>query len=107
MFALCFTETAEVIRGTESIVGRPAIHDEFLARRQRRTEAGQQPRHVITNVLIEHESESSARVRSYYTLAVSDSDGCTVSTAGWYLDDFTLDGDVWRIARREMHSDQQ
>jgi ketosteroid isomerase-like protein len=108
LLAGCFTADAVVVvGGAIDSEGRDDIHRSFVGRRAARTEAGELPRHMTTNVLIEEEGEAAARVRSYFTLVVTKSGSveASVQITGWYLDDFVSEDGKWLIRRREMHVD--
>jgi hypothetical protein len=103
----CFVADAELASSLGGISGRAAIREFFEGRRQLRREAGEQSRHVTTNVLIEQETADSAVVRSYFTVTAvkAAADGVEVQISGWYLDEFVVDEDQWRIRRRTMEVD--
>jgi 3-phenylpropionate/cinnamic acid dioxygenase small subunit len=106
-YALVFAEDAELIAGPTTLSGRDAIVEMMSGRIAFRRGESQQTRHVITNILVEEETESRARVRAYFSLPVTTGgSSLAVERTGWYLSDFVRTGDGWRIARHEMHGDQ-
>jgi len=72
------------------IIGRDAILAAFQARPPRTT------RHVCSNIVIDVESETSARGESAMLLFT----GFGAPAVGSFLDRFVLTGDGWRFAER-------
>jgi len=106
-YALVFAEDAELVAGPTTLSGRAAIVEMMSGRIAFRRGESQQTRHVITNILVEEETESTARVRAYFSLPVTTGgSSLAVERTGWYLSDFARTGDGWRIVRHEMHGDQ-
>ena len=106
-YALVFAEDAELIAGETTLSGRDAIVEMMTGRIAFRRGEGQQTRHVITNILVEEETGSRARVRAYFSLPVTTGgSSVAVERTGWYLSDFARAPDGWRIVRHEMHGDQ-
>lgn len=103
--ANCFTEDADVVAGVGTVSGRAAIRDAYQARRDQRTEADEQTRHVVTNVVIDLLGEDRARARSYYTLIVSGPQGVGVGSCGTYEDELIRSGEGWLIAKRRAQGD--
>ena len=64
---------------------------------------GSIPWHVISNVYITDETETTATVRSWWTFFVQATDGSQrFAGAGWYDDRFKLEDGVWRIWKRRI-----
>jgi uncharacterized protein (TIGR02246 family) len=105
LLAGCFTEDAHVEAGVGTVSGRAAIRDAYQARRDDRTAAGEQTRHVVTNVVIELVDDDHARSRSYYTLIVTGAAGSKVGSAGTYTDELVRTGGRWLIAERRSRGD--
>lgn len=101
-----FSEDAELVTSRGNHRGRATLRDFYQARRDNRTAAGEQTRHVVTNLRIELESEDRARASSYYTLTVTGPDRTVVlGSVGTYDDELTRDGDGWLITRRHTQAD--
>jgi 3-phenylpropionate/cinnamic acid dioxygenase small subunit len=101
----CFTEDAEVSFGTGLQVGRAAVVQELARRRDKYRPEQQVPWHVISNVLIEDQSERQATVKSFFTFFVKPATGpAAFSSIGYYDDTFVYDGAAWRISRRRVMS---
>jgi hypothetical protein len=101
----CFATDAEVSFGTGPQVGRAAVVQELTRRRDRYRPENQTPWHVITNVLIEDESDRQATVKSFFTFFVKPRVGpVALSSIGYYDDTFIHDGETWRIHRRRVMS---
>jgi 3-phenylpropionate/cinnamic acid dioxygenase small subunit len=99
----CFADDAEVSFGTGVQVGRAAVVQELTRRRDRYRPENQIPWHVITNVLIEDQTEREAIVKSFFTFFVKPANGqATFSSIGYYDDTFAYDGGAWRISRRRV-----
>jgi 3-phenylpropionate/cinnamic acid dioxygenase small subunit len=106
----CFTDDAVVevsAPGVEPVRGKHAIRDFFLAARGGRAEAGQQPRHSISNVFVDSQDGGEATARAYMTLFVTHSDGTlTTELTGTYHDRLReVDGD-WRLVHRRIVFDR-
>lgn len=99
----CFTADAEVEfmdHGWKR--GRDEVAAEMRMRREKYAD-GSIPWHVISNVYITEESETSATVRSWYTFFVQAPDGeQRFAGVGWYDDRFALEDGVWRIRWRRV-----
>ena len=64
-------------------------------------------KHVITNILVERETDQEAEVVSYKNvIRVVDGKPTVVST-GWYRDTFVNDEGKWRIKARTLTNDAQ
>jgi uncharacterized protein (TIGR02246 family) len=103
--ANCFTHDAEVSSGAGDNAGRPAIRAAYQSRRDARREAGEQVRHLVTNVRVEFLDDEHARVQSYYALVATSAAGTGVRSHGTYEDEFVRAGGQWLIARRRARSD--
>jgi 3-phenylpropionate/cinnamic acid dioxygenase small subunit len=101
--AECFTTDAEVeFRDSGLKVGRDAVAAEMRRRREKYADGGI-PWHVISNIFITDETDSEAKVRSWYTFFVQSAEGeQRFSGVGWYDDVFGLEDGVWRIKRRRV-----
>ena len=100
----CFTDNGELVSHEGPTVGRPAIHQALAERRGDRGAEGQ-PRHLITNIEIELQSDAVASCRSYFVLLNVDAQGVAIAAAGVYFDQFAKDGGAWRISRRYVKVD--
>jgi hypothetical protein len=63
--AECFTDDGELEMGGNRWTGRDAIRSAYAESRTARSAAGQQPRHLITNVLVREQSETEAVATSW------------------------------------------
>ena len=100
--AACFTADAVLLDAT----GRDEIRERMAERRQARADAGELPRHVTANVLIEEETATSARVTSYFVLVVTEAGSApSIPVTGRYDDEFALEDGSWLIKRRHIHLD--
>ena len=64
-------------------------------------------KHVITNVLVERETDQEAEVVSYKNVVRVVDGKPTVVSTGWYRDTFVNDGGTWRIKARTLTNDAQ
>ena len=103
--AECFTTDAQCdFRDSGLKVGRAAVAAEMRHRREKYADGGI-PWHVISNVYVTEETETTAHARSWYTFFVQDADGKqTHRSIGWYDDVFALEDGVWRIKTRRILS---
>jgi 3-phenylpropionate/cinnamic acid dioxygenase small subunit len=104
----CFTVDAEMWVSTrpEPIRGHGDLRTFFGAAREARRAAGTQPRHVISNVLVDiSEDGASAQTRAYVTLILSGSDGTRVDCTGVYRDQLIVTADGWRFQERQLTFD--
>lgn len=92
-------------------VGLKAGHREVIAEQKARRgkyDDGSIPWHVITNVYITDETETTATVRSWFTFFVQGADGTQrFVSVGWYDDQFQVEDGVWRISRRRIMRPEQ
>jgi 3-phenylpropionate/cinnamic acid dioxygenase small subunit len=66
------------------------------------TGPGSATRHVITTVSVRVDSEDSATADSYFLFYQQTTTAPTLFNMGHYHDTFTRQGDVWRLARRDI-----
>ena len=104
--ASCFTEDAEFDYGTEMLTGRDEILERLTGNRAAARERGDQPRHVMTNIVVEPRSDGTAQVRSYLTFTVTAATGAAVLLTATYEDEVVHDGDDWRFRRRTVRRDE-
>jgi 3-phenylpropionate/cinnamic acid dioxygenase small subunit len=98
----CYTKDVEVTF-EELKVGREAVVAEMRRRRDKYREDDITPWHVITNVFITNETETTADVASWFTQYTrTKEDLGTFNVIGWYHDRFKVDDGVWRIHRRRV-----
>jgi 3-phenylpropionate/cinnamic acid dioxygenase small subunit len=92
-------DEAEVVEG----------RDDLMARLERSWARTPQPvsKHVISNVLIERETDEEAEVRSYKTVIRVVDGTPTVASSGWYHDVLVNEKGTWRIKERTMYTDGQ
>jgi 3-phenylpropionate/cinnamic acid dioxygenase small subunit len=102
----CFTEDAEFDYGTELLRGRDAICARLNGNRAAAHERGEQPRHVMTNVVVDEAGDGTARVRSYLSFTVTSANGPALLLTATYDDLVVHDGGEWRFQRRAVHRDQ-
>jgi hypothetical protein len=103
-----FTEDAILTRGDGSVAaeGRDAIVAWMGQSRRERLEAKKQPRHIVSNVIVDRETDDEAEVRSYGLMVITEFDGTvTVDHIGPYHDRLVRDGTVWRLAKRRLGYD--
>jgi hypothetical protein len=93
-------EDADALGGERRTVGRDAIIEQFRASRATFSERGEQPWHVVTNMLVESLADSEARVRCCYLFCTQSANALTVHGLSRYVDDFALVGGDWRIRTR-------
>lgn len=105
VLADCLTSDAQLVSSEGATVGRDAIREAMRARQVTRLEQGQRPRHLITNIEVEQESDTAAATRCYFALLVVGAAGLTIASKGTYVDTFVNDAGAWRISRRQVHVD--
>jgi hypothetical protein len=87
--------------------GRDAIRAWMDEKRQVFRDAGEQPRHMLANVVAERTSDDTATSRCYMTMVVTRSDGSVyLHHAGRYLDELRRVGDRWLFAKRLIRCDR-
>lgn len=76
-------------------------------KRQIFRDAGEQPRHLIANIVVTQDGESTASSRCYMTMMVTRSDGTVYAHhAGRYLDTYAKVGDRWLFSERLIRVDR-
>jgi uncharacterized protein (TIGR02246 family) len=103
--AACFTQDAELFSG-DWLRGRDAIVEELVARRQLRSDQGQLPRHITTNIAIQPVGDDEAEVHSLFSLAATTKQASTIETIGTYTDRIVRQDGNWLIARRVIARDE-
>ena len=74
--------------------------------RDGRRARGEQPRHLLNNVLVDVAADGrSARVTSYMTLILSRDGSCLVDCTGVYEDRLGLMPDGWKFVERRLRFD--
>ena len=106
VLAACFTEDAEFDYGSEVLRGRDAICARLNGNRAAARERGEQPRHVMTNVVVDEAGDGTARVRSYLSFTVTSANGPALVLTATYDDLVVFDEGEWRFRRRAVHRDQ-
>jgi uncharacterized protein (TIGR02246 family) len=66
------------------------------------TGPGSNTRHVITTVSVQLEGEDAAAADSYFLFYQHTTMAPTLFNMGHYHDTFAREGDVWRLARRDI-----
>ena len=66
------------------------------------TGPGSATRHVITTVSVQLEGEDAATADSYFLFYQQTATAPTLFNMGHYHDTFARQGDVWRLARRDI-----
>jgi len=106
--ARCFTEDATMtldIGGAETMgpyVGHAEVMKHFTDHHDIQTD---QRRHVISNVVIDAETDTQATVFSNLTLIVVEHGTAEVRATGIYRDQFVFTGDCWKIRERLLTLD--
>jgi 3-phenylpropionate/cinnamic acid dioxygenase small subunit len=103
----CFTADAELVSFEGTTSGRDAIRDALSARRAASGADGDQPRHLVTNVEIDLESDAAATSRAAYVLFSAQSAGITIASTGVYVDRLVNEAGAWRISRRHVRVDRR
>lgn len=93
-------EDAAALGGERRTIGREAILAQMSASRAGFEERGEQPRHVITNILIERATDEEADVRCFYVFCTQSAEGLKVHGVSRYFDQIVNDGGTWRIKVR-------
>lgn len=81
-------------------VGRDAIIERFKKGRDNFDKQGEQPRHVILNVLIDELNGDTAKVRCFHMFLVTGPKGVGVFGTSVYYDAMVRGGDGWLIKSR-------
>jgi ketosteroid isomerase-like protein len=90
-----------------TVNGAATIHTWMDEKREVFRAAGEQPRHMLANIVVEQESETTASSRCYMTMMVTRSDGTVYAHhAGRYFDRFVKVGDRWLFSERLIRVDR-
>lgn len=81
-------------------VGRDAIIERFKKGRAAFAEQGEQPRHVILNVLVDDVNGDTAKVRCFHLFMVTSAKGVGIHGSSVYHDEMVRGGDGWLIKSR-------
>ncbi len=109
LLAAAFTEDATLNHAIDGsmVHGRDAIRAWMDEKRQVFRDAGEQPRHMLANVVAELTSPDTAASHCYMTMMVTRSDGSIYPHhAGRYLDEFRRVGDRWLFSQRLIRCDR-
>jgi ketosteroid isomerase-like protein len=91
--------------GADAVVGRPALREFFARAQAYRAGLGQQPRHLVGNLLVER-ADGRVVARAYMTLVVTEADGTAgIACTGWYRDSIVRSDGRWRFAERRLTFD--
>jgi uncharacterized protein (TIGR02246 family) len=87
--------------------GRDELEAFFGAARAARAARGEQPRHLVSNVVVSvADHGASALVKAYMTLVLSDADGVRIDATGVYEDRVVATADGCRFATRHLTFDR-
>jgi 3-phenylpropionate/cinnamic acid dioxygenase small subunit len=100
-----FTADADLVSFEGTTSGRDAIRAALTARREAGGADGAQPRHSITQVEADVESDVAATSRSSFVLFSTKATGITVVSTGVYADRLVNEAGKWLIARRHVQVD--
>jgi ketosteroid isomerase-like protein len=90
----------------EPVTGREQLTAFFAAARQARRDAGTQPRHLVSNVLVDlGEDGATVRSRAYMSLLLTGMAGSRVDCTGVYEDRLRRTPEGWRFAERFLRFD--
>ncbi len=109
LLASAFAEGAVLNHAIDgsTVVGPIAIRAWMDEKRQVFRDAGEQPRHMIANVVATLESETEASSRCYMTMMVTRSDGSVYPHhSGRYFDRFVWADDRWLFSERLIRVDR-
>ena len=101
----CFTADAELVSFEGTTSGRDAIRDSLSARRAA-SGADTQPRHLLTNMEIDLESDGTATARASYVLLSAAQAGIAIVSTGVYVDRLVEEDGTWRISRMHVQVDR-
>jgi SnoaL-like domain len=101
----CYTPDARLtmeLPGSEpvTVVGRDAITARLESMWQTFPPAG--TKHLLTNLVVERETDDEAEVYSYLTSIRIIDDVPTLAASGWHRDVVVREADRWRISRRHQ-----
>jgi 3-phenylpropionate/cinnamic acid dioxygenase small subunit len=109
LLASAFAEQATLNHAIDGsfVEGRETIRAWMDEKREVFRQAGEQPRHMIANVVVEQDSETTASSRCYMTMMVTRSDGTVYAHhAGRYFDTYVRVGDRWLFSQRLIRVDR-
>jgi 3-phenylpropionate/cinnamic acid dioxygenase small subunit len=109
LLASAFAEQATLNHAIDGsfVEGRETIRAWMDEKREVFRQAGEQPRHMIANVVVEQESETTASSRCYMTMMVTRSDGSVYAHhAGRYFDRYVRVDDRWLFSERLIRVDR-
>jgi hypothetical protein len=90
-----------------TLTGPEEIRDWMDEKREVFRSHGEQPRHMIANIVVEQDSETTASSRCYMTMMVTRSDGSVYAHhAGRYFDRYVRVGDRWLFSERLIRVDR-
>jgi hypothetical protein len=91
-----------------STVNGPADIKEWMdQKREVFRSNGEQPRHMLANIVVEQDSETTASSRCYMTMMVTRSDGTVYAHhAGRYFDRYVRVGERWLFSERLIRVDR-
>ena len=90
-------EQVEVVEGRDAIIAR--MKDVWTKTPTPNS------KHMITNVLVQHETEHEAEVTSYKTVIRVVDGKPTVGSTGWYRDFLVNESGTWRVKKRVIVQD--
>jgi SnoaL-like protein len=89
------------------VSGRAEIRAWMDEKREIFRQAGEQPRHMLANVVVEQTSPTTVSARCYMTMMVTRSDGSVYAHhAGRYFDQLVLIDDRWLFSERLIRVDR-
>jgi hypothetical protein len=89
------------------VEGRDTIRAWMDEKREVFRQAGEQPRHMIANIVTQQETETTASSRCYMTMMVTRSDGTVYAHhAGRYFDKYVQVGALWLFSERLIRVDR-
>jgi 3-phenylpropionate/cinnamic acid dioxygenase small subunit len=109
LLASAFAEDATLNHAIDGsfVEGRDTIRTWMDEKREVFRQAGEQPRHMIANIVVEQHSETTASSRCYMTMMVTRSDGTVYAHhAGRYFDKYVLVGERWLFSERLIRVDR-
>jgi uncharacterized protein (TIGR02246 family) len=101
----CFTADAELVSFEGTTSGRDAIR-ESLSTRRAASGADTQPRHILTNMEIDLESDGTATARANYVLFSAAQAEIAIASTGVYVDQLVEEDGTWRISRMHVQVDR-